>query len=293
MMQIPNSTNIPAPNPLTAFMRQPKIYITLPSQGRFWPTGSIVMPENQQIPVYSMTARDELALKVPDALLNGQAVVDVIQNCIPNIADAWQIPSIDLDYLLIAIRIATYGEIMTTPVKFTDDVEFDYQVDLRVVLDNLTQSVNWHPAVAISENMTIFVKPLNYAHMTQAAVQAFETQRIMQAVNDENLDSDQKVTVFQNSFQKITQTKLAAIQHSIDHIDTSAGSTANPDHIREFVAGMDSAIFNQIQAHLEAMAEQNRIKPMTVAVTDEMRELGITGDQVQIPLIFDPATFFA
>ena len=31
---------------------------------------------------------DEITFKTPDALLNGQATVDVIQSCIPNIKDA-------------------------------------------------------------------------------------------------------------------------------------------------------------------------------------------------------------
>ena len=54
-------------NPLSSFMRQPKIYITLPSRGRFWSKGSIEIPENGELAVYSMTAKDELTFKTPDA----------------------------------------------------------------------------------------------------------------------------------------------------------------------------------------------------------------------------------
>ena len=79
-------------NPLQNFMRQPKLYITLPSNGMYWPKGSLEVTETGEFPVYSMTAKDELTLKVPDALLNGQGIVDVIQHCIPNIRNAWAIP---------------------------------------------------------------------------------------------------------------------------------------------------------------------------------------------------------
>ena len=48
-----------SPNPLSSFMRQPKIYIRLPSGGQYWPAGSIIPTENGEFPVYSMTARDE------------------------------------------------------------------------------------------------------------------------------------------------------------------------------------------------------------------------------------------
>ena len=45
-----------------------------------------------------------------DALLNGQSVVDVVQSCVPSIKNAWAVPTIDMDALLVAIRMATFGE---------------------------------------------------------------------------------------------------------------------------------------------------------------------------------------
>jgi hypothetical protein len=40
------------------------------------------------------------------------------------------------------------------------------------------------------------------------------------------------------------------------------------------------------------LKEQNTIKPIVVDVTDEMREKGITGETILVPLTFDPTTFF-
>ena len=101
-------------NPLRKYFRQPKVYITLPSKGKFYADGAIELPESGEFPVFAMTAKDELTMKTPDALLNGQATVDVIKSCIPAIKNPWSMPSIDLDAVLIAIRIATYGEMMET-----------------------------------------------------------------------------------------------------------------------------------------------------------------------------------
>jgi len=281
-----------AANPLSMFMRQPKIYIRLPSQGNYWPSDSLIMSETGEYPVYSMTAKDELMLKVPDALMNGQAVVDVIQNCIPNIKNAWHTPSIDMDLILIAIRLATYGEMMETPLKFGDDLELSYQVDLRMVMDGLMSQIYWDPAVPINDSLTVFVKPLNYKHMTEAAIQTFQTQKIMQVVNDDKMDEDTKVKLFRESFSKLSEATIGVIHHSISRIDTINGSTDNPAHIKEFIDNVDKDIFNMIQAHLEQMKDVNTIKPMIVDVTDEMREKGITGDTVEVPLTFDPSTFF-
>ena len=279
-------------NPLSSFMRQPKIYIRLPSNGDYWPAGSLEVSETGEYPVYSMTAKDELMLKIPDALMNGQAVVEVIQNCIPSIKNAWDCPNIDMDLILIAIRLATYGEQMTTPIKFGDDIEMEYQVDLRTVMDNLMNNIAWDPVVALSPELTVFVKPINYRRMTETALQTFETQKIMQLVNNDAITEDDKVSLFKESFTKLTGATLGAIEYSIEKIESSQGSTDNPEFIRDFVNNIDKEMFNKIQQHLEKLREQNSIKPVTVQVTEEMKEKGFTGDTVDVPLTFDASTFF-
>lgn len=278
-------------NPLAMYMRQPKIYIRLPSNGEFWPEGSLEISETGEYAVYSMTAKDELALKVPDALMNGQAVVDVIQHCIPNIKNAWACPNIDLDIILIAIRLATYGEMMTTPVKI-GDLELEYQIDLRLVMDGLQHQIRWDPIVPINDELTVFVKPLTYKNIAHAAVQAFETQKIMDVVNDKTMTDDQKIELFKESFNKMTQITLGTIVDSIDRVESAVGSTNNPAHIKEFVDNIDKEIYKKIEDHLTALRENNNVKPMRVAVTDEMREKGFLEDTIEVPVTFDPSNFF-
>lgn len=278
-------------NPLAMYMRQPKIYIRLPSNGEFWPEGSLEISETGEYAVYSMTAKDELALKVPDALMNGQAVVDVIQHCIPNIKNAWACPNIDLDIILIAIRLATYGEMMTTPVKI-GDLELEYQIDLRLVMDGLQHQIRWDPIVPINDELTVFVKPLTYKNIAHAAVQAFETQKIMDVVNDKTMTDDQKIALFKESFNKMTQITLGTIVDSIDRVESAVGSTNNPAHIKEFVDNIDKEIYKKIEDHLTALRENNNVKPMRVAVTDEMREKGFLEDTIEVPVTFDPSNFF-
>jgi len=287
----PQANNAPV-NPLSMFMRQPKVYISLPSKGQYWAPGSIQLPEDGKLPVYSMTAKDELMLNVPDALMNGQAVVDVIQNCIPNIKNAWMTPNIDMDVILIALRIASYGEMMSSPINISEDIEYEYKVDLRTVIDNLMRSISWNPIIPISDDMTVYVKPLTYRQATNAALQTFETQKIIQLTNNDKLDEDTKVTMFKDSFRKLTDATIGVIADSIFKIDTSQGSTDNPQFIKDFVANADKDIFNKIQTHLESLKEQNTVKPVVVTVTDEMREKGINGDTIEIPLVFDASNFF-
>ena len=273
-------------------MRQPKIFIRLPSGGNYWEQGALEITETGEYPVYSMTAKDELMLKVPDALMNGQAVVDVIQHCIPNIKNAWKCPNLDMDAILIAIRIATYGEKMNVPMSMSDDVDYEYSLDLRMVLDTLQNQITWDPVVPISDDLTIFVKPITYKIMTESALQTFETQKIIQLVSDDSIPEEQKLVAFKESFAKLNQLTIGIINQSVYSIESSQGSTNDRNHIQEFMSNVDKEVFDKVKNHIDNMRANNSIKPIEVTTTEEMRAAGITEDKVSIPLQFDPSSFF-
>lgn len=277
-------------NPLISLMRQPKIYVRLPSQGQYWAEGSIITTETSEYPVYSMTAKDELMLKTPDALLNGQAVVNVIQSCIPNITNAWAAPSLDLDALLIAIRLATYGESMETTITVAKE-EATYTVDLRSLLDQLYSTVTWEERIEVNDSMIIYVKPLSYKELSKTSVETFETQRIMNIVNDDTMEEEKKLELFKTSFNKLTQVTLGIISDSIYKIDTVEGSVTDADFIAEFINNCDRDIFNSVQEHLNMLKERNAIKPMKVQATPEMIAVGVSSE-IEVPIIFDASTFF-
>lgn len=281
------------PNPLASFMRQPKIFIKLPSGGEFWPAGALTLTETGEYPVFSMTAKDELMLKIPDAVISGQAVVDVVQHCMPNIKNAWEIPSIDLDVILIAIRLATYGEKMTTPITLNEDDEMEYTIDLRDVMDSLMANITWDPVVAITEDLTVYVRPMNYKKISESAVKTFETQKMMQIANNDTMSDDDKIKAFKDSFNKLTDVTIGIVENSIFRIDSSAGQTDNSRHIKEFIENADKEIFNKVQDHLDKLKDINAIRPIQVPVTEEMKARGVNQDFIEVPLVFDPATFFA
>ena len=80
---------------------------------------------------------------------------------------------------------------------------------------------------------------------------------------------------------------------SIFRIDSSAGQTDNARHIKEFIENADKEIFNKVQEHLDKLKDINAIKPILVPVSEEMKARGVKEDVIEVPLVFDPATFFA
>jgi len=279
-------------NPLSGYMRQPKIYITLPSGGNFWTPGSLEMTETGEFPVYSMTARDELLFKTPDALLNGQSVVDVIQSCMPNIKNAWDCPTIDLDTILIAIRLATYGDKMPFAHKIpVINEEVEYELDLKVLL-NQQQANHWVEQVVINPDFIIFVKPLTYKHLTQTSIKGFETSRIMSMVNDESIPEEQKLEMFGTSFRNLTKVTIDLTADSIYKIVTPDGEVTNAKFISEFVHNADKEIFQAVQEHLNSLKENNKLKDLEFATTEEQQEAGAPASY-SVPINFNNSDFFA
>ena len=281
----------PTGNPLAKHLRQPKIYIKLPSKGQFWPNGSLVIEETGEYPVYAMTAKDEITFKTPDALLNGQATVDVIQSCIPNIKDAWQTPSIDLDAILIAIRMASFGEMLDMTVKVPNtDIEKDFQFNLQQLYDNYINTV--YEDTFDIEGFRVQIKPVNYKTMTGQAVKAFEEQRVFNIVNDDSIDDDVKIKKFQESFSKLTDLNLQIVVESVIAIQPSGEeAVTNTAHIKEFILGADAKTYNQIRAHVEAQRDKYTQKPVEVKATDEEIEAGAP-TTFTVPIQFDQSNFF-
>lgn len=286
-----NSNPASTKNPLSNFMRQPKIYIRLPSNGKFWPTKSIDIPETDEFAVYSMTAKDELLFKTPDALMNGQAIVDVIQSCMPNIKNAWDIPTIDLDTILIAIRLATYGDIL--PIKHKIPIineEVEYDVDLKILLDQQLNNM-WIEEILLNNELAVYVKPLTYKHITQMSLKSFEANKILTAINDESLSDEKKLEIFNSSFGNLTQLTINLISESIYKIITPDVEVTDKVLINEFINNIDKQTFEIINKHLNTLKTHNDLKPFNCTTTPEQQQLGAPVTY-QVPINFNDSDFF-
>ena len=278
-------------NPLKKYYRQPKQFIKLPSNYRFYTEGSISVPESREVAVYPMTAKDEMMFKTPDALLNGQATVDVIQSCIPSIKDAWQMPSIDCDAALMSIRMATYGTKMTVPItvpktKIEKDLELDLQTSLGSILDaEYKDTFLW-------ENMEIKTKPLSYAEFTKSALKSFEQARLQATVVDTKLSDEEKIAQFNVSFQKLTQLNVDMVVQTIESIRVDGQTVTDKKQIKEFVDNTSKEFFSAIMEHLEENRKRFQLAPQKVTSTEEEVKQGAP-ETYEVPIAFDSSNFFA
>jgi hypothetical protein len=254
-------------NPLKQYFRQPAIYVKLPSQGNGYPAGTLTMPPTGELPVYAMTAIDEITYRTPDALYNGQATVNVIQSCVPDIKDGWSIPSSDVDTLLIAIRIASYGHDMDFNTQCTAcNHESERTLDLRTVLDSIkapdyTKSLAWG-------DMEIYFKPLSYKNLNDNNQMQFENQKLLQILPDSAVSDSEKMTALSAALRKITDITVGALSRSIAAIKTPQALVSEPEFIDEFLKNCDRALFNQIRDRIINLKVQSEMQPLKLVCTE-------------------------
>lgn len=248
-------------NPLRQYFRQPAIYIKLPSGGKNYPEGSLEWPANGELPVYPMTAVDEITYRTPDALFNGTAVVDVIKSCIPNILDPWSMPATDVDTALVAIRIASYGhnmEFETVCPHCTESSEFG--LDLRTVLDQM-RSPDYSRTIKQGD-LEVFFKPMTYKNLNDNNHSQFEEQKILQMLPDAQIPDQQKITALSEAMKKLTDVTVNALVQSIAAVKTPDSMVTETAYIAEMLKNCDRRLFNQIRDHIIGIKGEAEIKPL-------------------------------
>lgn len=248
-------------NPLKQFFRQPAIFLKLPENGRHWPAGSLEMPPNGELPIYPMTAIDEIAYRTPDALFNGAATVSVIESCVPGVKDAWKTPSSDLNRLLVGIRIASYGnkmELNSICPACTETNEFE--LDLNGILSS-------HAAADYAQSIRngdieIYFKPISYDDQNKINLKQFEQQRILQAVPGSNLSDEEKSRQLNKALQEITKITITAVANNIGSIRTPQALVTEPEFIEEFLSNCDRKFYAQVRDHVVQLRTDNEFKPL-------------------------------
>lgn len=250
-------------NPLKQYFRQPAIYIKLPSQGNFYPPGTLDMTQTGEIPVLPMTAIDEITYRTPDALFNGQATINVIESCCPNIKNGWSVPAMDVDTILVAIRIASYGHDMEFGTQCPNcNNESEHTLDLRSVLDRMrapdySKSIN-------AGDVEIFFRPMTYKNLNDNNQTQFEQQRLLQMIPDSTVPEAQKMSALGDALKKITDVTVKALSYSIAAVKTPTAMVSEQEFIEEWLKNCDSITFSRIRDHIINIKEQSELQPLKI-----------------------------
>lgn len=199
-------------------------------------------------------------------------------------------PSIDLDAVLIAIRVATYGETMeiTTKVPGTGE-DRAFSVDLRQLLNKLV--TNEYKTEVTVNDMNLKTRPLTYREFTDASLKTFEEQRIFALVNDEKISDTEKLERFNTSFQKLTNLTVKSLASSITSISFGDTEVTNQVHIQEFIENADKQFYQDVLKHIETQRDTFVLEPMKVKSSEEDIAAGAP-KEYEVPITFDQSNFF-
>ena len=249
-------------NPLKQYFRRPAIYLKLPSLGKMYTPDVVDLPLNGELPVYPMTAIDEITARTPDALFNGSAMVDIIRSCVPNIKNPWAINSVDLDAILIAIRAAAGGSELTITSECPSCKEIaDYSLNLISVLSQL-KSGEYEKELTIDE-LIIKFKPLTYKEMTEANIGQIELQRTFNLLEIEE-DVAVKTAKMQESLKYITEITMHILSKTIAYIKTPSAFVEQTEYILDFLRHSDKNMYALIRDHNSKLKEDSSLKPLDI-----------------------------
>ncbi len=236
-------------NPLKNYFRQFKMFMRLPSGTTYYQPGVINFTDKGEVGVMPMTGQDELILKNPDALLNGEALVSVISSCVPAVVNPRALLTNDVDALITAIRYATYDDSLETNLVCPKcKHENQFKLNLQYALDNM-DILEPEYVINLETGLSVFVKPYSFPEILRGLHAQFEQAKLQRALESENITDAKRSDVFKKSFTELSSMTFELMCKSIIKVvDESKGvNVSDKTHIAEFVRNIDRNTADKIQ----------------------------------------------
>jgi len=142
-------------------------------------------------------------------------------------------------------------------------------------------------------DFTFEIHPLNYKTFTEVALKTFEEQRLFAVINSDDLSETEKLQMFSESFNKLTELNITQVYNSVKAIKyQQEDPVTNPEHIREFLSNADADIYKSLIQHVDQERKKFSMPPMKATFSQEDLDAGAPQD-FEIPITFDQSNFFA
>lgn len=257
-------------NPLKGYFRQYKLFLKLPSGTSYYAPNVVKFTDTGEIGIMPMTGKDELILKNPDALLNGEALTEVIKSCVPEVSDPRALLTNDIDALITAIRYATYNDALETELACPKcDHKNLFKLDLQYSLDNMS-FLDSEYVVNLDNGLSVFVKPYGFPELLRGLHAQFEQSKLTRAIENESITEDQRMKLFATAFKELSVITYALMLNSVlKVVDESKNiDVSNKDDIKEFLQNIDKKSSDKISDLIKEI-NQIGIKRSFTAVCDQ------------------------
>lgn len=250
-------------NPLSKLYRNKSIFIQLPSKGKYYTSG-INLSIDGELGIMPMTAFDEISLKSPDSLFNGDGLVNLIKSCVPDIVNPDEIPSCDVDPIIIAIRAASNKTLETEVECPHCKTEQVFNLDLNVLLSTFT-SITEDNIVTLPNNTVVKLRPYSLRSQLKTNIQTFHQMRMEMLLNkNDSISDEKKLELFNNAFAEATKLTIELVADNILSVELDDIVVTEREHIFEWVQNMDKETYKIIVAKIKELSDSQVDTTMSV-----------------------------
>ncbi len=214
-----------AENPLKSFKRQPSLYLKLPSLGKWYSESDVETVANGEIPIYGLSAIDDIMLNTPDAMLNGQALENVIKNCAPTIKNVKNLVLPDLESVFVSIKQASVDNGVHDIDRKCPKCEHEntFGLELSNIIDSQSYVENKDCSFVLhtqAGDLEISVKPYIFELRQIYMQKESEEKTLLRKIDDSNAELDQfeKARLVGESVERLSIITFELVSKSITSI---------------------------------------------------------------------------
>jgi len=242
-------------NPLKQYFRQFKLYLKLPSGTSYYNPGVIEFTDNGEVGIMPMTGKDELLLKNPDALLNGEALVEIINSCVPAVKKPKELLTNDIDAMITAIRSVTFNDGLEMEMKCTKCSHVNsFKLNLQYALNNMTY-LDPDYVVNLESGLSVFIKPYSFTDLVSGLRAQFEQSKISNSLADESISDEERLKLFSTSFKELSTITYNLICNSVIKVvdESNNVNVSDREFIKDFLHNIDKKSVDLISDQVKAI----------------------------------------
>lgn len=270
------------------YNRRPPTYVSLPSGGKHYAIPPKLTVDGE-LAVYPLTAKQELLLKSPDSLLNGESMFQVLKHVAPDIQDPYQVPLCDLEAILIAMRLVSYGPTLDVDLSCPKCKQNNVRtVNLQQFIAKVQPLADKY-TVKLPNDLVVYLRPRNIKQNIQESLVTLEQERMVLSVSDETKSVEERAELYNKSMAYLTEKSVQNLAGYIYKVETPDGKSFD-DHatIYEWVDQISIDEFKLIDAQVKKIDQAGIDTKIKVVCENEECK-----NEFEDRLQFDPSRFFA
>ena len=161
-------------NPLLARVKLPGRIFKLPSGGYLYKNNELRDGvKDGEVHVRPLSALAEIKLKNPDMLFSGQAVREVLAECVEEVKNPLELFGRDIDALMVFMRVVTYGPIFRIEADHGchESKNHTYDVNLEQIISEIREldptTIGAKYTVNMPNDQIVTLEPVRFKHIIE------------------------------------------------------------------------------------------------------------------------------